>query len=234
MKDIINLMKLDLICIKKKTLIPMIAAVAFFVLFGFYMGPMYMVGIIIFSGLCVQSVFTIAAKNDFNRLYGVLPVKRSSVVYARFALGVLSIGIVTAVVIMFGLAADHAVLFEQTDEQLARSYYLAKEDGFTIPMMGAVLFAATCILTSIQYSILFILGVERETVGTLIAIIISAVMIFIIVAVNAEITTGAADLLSKIYLKSEFLLYAAIYAFGIIVAAVFALITGAIINRREL
>lgn len=234
MKDIINLMKLDLICIKKKTLIPMIAAVAFFAVFGFYMGPQYMMPIIIFSGLCVQSMFTIAAKNDFNKLYGVLPVSRSSVVFARFLLGVLSIGAVTLVMVLLGLAAEHAALFEKTDEQLAQYYYASKDDGFTIPMMGAILFAATCILISVQYMIVFILGVERETVGMLCAVIITAVMMFVIVAVNIEITTGAAALLGKIYLKSEYLLYAAIYAFGIIVAAVFALITGAVMKRREL
>lgn len=234
MKDIINLMKLDLICIKKKTLVPLLAAIAFFAVFGFYMGPQFMMVIIIFSGLCVQSVFTTAAKNDFNKLYGVLPINRSSYVYARFALGVLSIAIVTALMVVLGHIADKAALFEKTDEQLAQYYYASKADGFTVPMMGAVLFAATCILTSVQYSIIFILGVERETMGTLIAVIISAVMMFIIVAVNAEITTGAADILSKIYLKSEYLLYAAIYAFGMLVAFIISLITGAVMKRREL
>ncbi|MGN1303989.1 MAG: ABC-2 transporter permease [Oscillospiraceae bacterium] len=234
MKDIINLMKLDLICIKKKTLVPLLAAMAFFAVFGFYMGPQFMMAIIIFSGLCVQSMFTIAAKNDFNKLYGVLPVSRSSVVFARFLLGVVSVGIVTAVMVVLGLIADKAALFEKTDEQLAQFYYASKDDGFTIPMMGAILFAATCILMSIQYMIVFILGVERETMGMLCAVIITAVMMFIIVAVNIEITTGAADLLSKIYLKSEYLLYAAIYAFGLLVAFIFSLITGAVMKRREL
>lgn len=229
-KEITNLMKLDLICIRKKSLLPLIFGVLVFVAFGIFISPIFAVPIIIFSGLAVHTMFNIAAKNDFNKLYGILPVHRSSIVFAHFLLGLLSIGIVTALVILTGYISEHLAVFHLDESE----YVALKNAGFTIPMSATLLFAAICVLTAMEYSVVFILGVEKEILGTLLVGIVLGLVSCIVIMTDTDIIGEASEFFGKIYNKSEFIFYTVFYVFGIIFMLIFSFITSTIIGKREL
>jgi len=233
-KEISNLMKLDFICIRKKSLLPLICGVIVFSVFGLFIAPIFVVPIIIFSELAVHTMFTISAKNDFNKLYGVLPVHRSSIVFAHFLLGLLSIGAVTALVILAGNISEHFAIFKEIDDQSAQDYYNMKNAGFTIPMTATLLFAATCVLTAMEYSIVFILGVEKEILGSLLVGIVLGLISCIVVMSDADIIGKVSEFLGKIYDKNEFIFYTVFYVFGIVFMMIFSFITSTIIGKREL
>ncbi len=233
-KEITNLIKLDFICIRKKSLLPLICGVIVFSVFGLFIAPIFVVPIIIFSGLAVHTMFTIAAKNDFNKLYGILPVRRSSIVFARFLLGLLSIGVVTALVILAGNISEHFALFGKIDEQAAQDYYNMKNVGLTVPITATLLFAVICVLTAMEYSEVFIFGVEKEILGTLLVGIVFGLGSCIVMMTDTDIIGKASEFMGKIYDKNEFILYLAIYVFGIIFMLIFAFITSTIIGKREL
>lgn len=233
-KEITNLMKLDLICIRKKSLLPLIFGVLVFAAFGIFISPIFAVPIIIFSELAVHTMFSIAAKNDFNKLYGILPVHRSSIVFAHFLLGLLSIGIVTALVILTGYISEHLALFGEIDEEALIEYDALKNAGFTVPMSATLLFAATCVLTAMEYSVVFILGVEKEILGTLLVGIVLGLVSCIVFMTDTDIIGKTSEFFGKIYDKNEFIFYTVFYVFGIIFMLIFSFITSTIIGKREL
>lgn len=233
-REITNLMKLDFICIAKKSLIPLLFGVLAFSLFGLYISPVFAVPIILFAGLSVHTMFAIASKNDFNKLYGVLPVHRSSIVFAHFILGIIAIGVVTALTVAVGAVSEDLALFGEIDESAAAEYYAIKSYGFTVPITSTLLFVATCIFTAMEYSAIFILGVEKEVLGTILVVVVIGVGSCAVTMSGVDFIGEISEFLGNIYADNEVIFYAALYSSGIIAMLIFAFITSVIIRKREL
>ena len=225
MSEILNLLKLEFICIRKKVLIPILSGIIIYVLIGFFIGPEFLASFILFSGLFPYAIFGIAAKNNFNNLYGMLPIKRSSIIYARFILSALSIGITSAIVIPVSYAA---YLTGRYNDEMAGLF------GLSIINLGTVYFVIACIFTAIQYSMIFIFGIEREVLVT----IMSVVIFILLIALSPF---GLTDMLDWVIVKMGALkdstplwFYIIAYAFGLLVMGLSAVITALILRKREL
>ena len=225
MSELLNLIKLEFICTRKKILAPMLAAIIIFTLFGYFIAPEFLVSFIIFSGLFPYAMFNIAAKNNFNSLYGMLPIKRSSIIYARFISGALSIIITSAVVIPISYAAQLAGRY---DKNLTGLF------GLSVLNMGTMCFVIICIFTAIQYSMIFIFGIERE----LFVSIMSAVIFILLIFLSPFAVTDAIDWviikMGDIEDSTPLLFYIIAYAFGLLAMGLSAVITSLILRKREL
>ena len=225
MSELLNLIKLDFICVRKKVLAPLLAAIIIFALFGFFIAPEFLVSFITFSGLFPYAMFNIAAKNKFNNLYGMLPIKRSSIIYARFISGALSIGFVTALTIPISYAAQ---LAERYDEEISGTF------GMSLLNMGTVFFVIICIFTAIQYSMIFIFGIERELFVSILSAIIFILIIFLSPVALTDMVDWVIIKMGDINDSTPLLFYIIAYAFGLLVMGLSAVITSLILRKREL
>ncbi|MCH5193112.1 MAG: ABC-2 transporter permease [Oscillospiraceae bacterium] len=225
MSEILNLIKLEFICTRKKVLVPMLASIIVYALLGFFMMPEIMVSFIIFSGLFPYAMFNIAAKNNFNNLYGMLPIKRSSIVSARFISGALSIGFVTALVIPISYAAQLAGRYDKD---------LTGFLGLSVLNMGTVYFVIICIFTSIQYSLTFIFGTEREVIVTILSAVIFILLIILMPFTFTDMIDWMIVKIGDISYSTPPLFYVIAYAFGLAVMGLSAVITALIMRKREL
>ena len=225
MSEILNLIKLEFICTRKKTLAPMLAGIIFFALFGIFLAPEFLVFFIIFSGLFPYAIFNIAAKNNFNSLYGMLPIKRSSIVSARFISGALSIIITSAVVIPLSYAAQ---LAERYDKEVAGTF------GLSLIDLGTACFVIICIFTSIQYSMVFIFGIEREVFVSIMSAIIFILLIILSLFSGTDIVDRVIKTTADIKDSTPILFYVIAYAFGLLIMGLSAVITSLILRKREL
>ena len=227
MKEIVNLLRLDFICIRKKTLIPMLGGMIVFALFGFFLAPEFMLSVIIFSGLFPYAMFTISAKNNFNKLYGMLPVRRSSIVYARFILGALSIGVVSAVMIPISYAAQLAGIYNE--ELVVMGNY-----GLSLIDQGTTCFVIICLFTAIQFSMVFIFGIERELLVSIISTVIFILLIVLSVALGTDAVDKIIEVMGNLHDSNKPLFYIITYVSGLFAMFIFAMITGAVMKKREL
>ena len=225
MSEILNLIKLEFICIRKKVLFPILAVIIIYVLIGFFIGPEFLVSLIILSGLFPYASFGIAEKNKFNNLYGMLPIKRSSIIYARFISGALSIGIITALTIPISYAAQLAGRYDKDLTGLL---------GLSVLNMGTMCFVIICIFTAIQYSMIFIFGIERELFVSILSVIIFILLIFLSPFAVTDAIDWVIIKMGDLGDSTPLLFYIIAYAFGLLVMGLSAVITALIMRKREL
>lgn len=84
MKEILKIMRFDFLTAKPFALVTfIISAVVFFVL-SLILSPIINAYISFMAMIFVIPLQSVADKSDFNKLYGILPVKRSNITRARF------------------------------------------------------------------------------------------------------------------------------------------------------
>ena len=187
--------------------------------------PEFLVSFIIFSGLFPYAMFNIAAKNNFNSLYGMLPIKRSSIIYARFISGALSIIITSAVVIPISYAAQLAGRY---DKDLTGLF------GLSVLNMGTMCFVIICIFTAIQYSLTFIFGIEREVIVTFTSAALFILIVFLSPFTVTDMVDWTVVKMGDMSESTPLLFYVIAYAFGLLVMGLSAVITSLILRKREL
>lgn len=241
MKQIINLMKLDFITVKGKSLLIFSILFAAVCVVGFFSVPILPIYLVLFSGFALQPIFSTAEHSGFNKLYGILPVKRRYIVIARFALLTI-VMLITAIMGIIVCELLYEICLSQNykgdNRQFYEIVYFMKEDGFPIPLMVSVVFCLGAILTALEFTVTFIFGTSKElpasiaaafgVYGLLTLIIVTLQKVFDISA--NDVFTFFADLLAN----DIWVLYIMCYAIGIAAMALGALISIACTKKKEL
>ena len=167
--DIVNIIKLDFITIKRKSFLPFILIMSFMFVISLFTLAHQNVVMIVFAGLIIEPVFAISEQSDYNKLYGILPIKRENIVFGRFAFGLLAILSVTIFSILLGYIA-YGFSFNESFEATKDFAELAniwQNGGITIGFASAFCFFFACCLAAVEYTLLFVFGVSRQFLSTL-------------------------------------------------------------------
>lgn len=232
MKEIINLMRLDFICMKRKTLLPLVVALIAAAAVGIFVQPIFMMLILAFSWLPVEALFGIAAKGNMDKLYGMLPVRRGRLVWARFLLSAIIMVVTTALIIAVTWLAFRLNLFY--DEVLIlESESMGTFEGSV--MAASVFFDLSCLFCAWELTTIFVLGIEREFIGIVTGLLVmfGAGIVFAEMNVDMQsMLTKFVTGMGKLYMKSVY--YVVVFGVGIAIMAIFATISYLATRRREI
>lgn len=84
MKEILKILRFDFLTVKPIVITEVMIISAFCFILSLIFSPMICSYIMFIAMSCVIPLQNIADKNDFNKLYGILPVKRKNITRARF------------------------------------------------------------------------------------------------------------------------------------------------------
>ena len=219
MKEIIDLMRLDFICMKRKTLLPLVLALICAAATGIFMHPVFMMMILVFSWLPIEALFSITAKGNMDKLYGMLPVRRGRLVWARFLLSAMIMVVATAFVIAVAWLAFKLNLFY--DKQLileSESTGMGTFEGSV--MMASVIFDLSCLFCAWELTTIFVLGMEREFIGIVTGLLMmfGATVVFVEMNIDMQsLLTKFVTGMGKLYMKSVY--YVVVFGVGLALAA---------------
>ena len=234
MKEIANLMRLDFICMKRKTLLPLVLALICAAATGIFMHPVFMMMILVFSWLPIEALFSITAKGNMDKLYGMLPVRRGRLVWARFLLSAMIMVVATAFVIAVAWLAFKLNLFY--DKQLileSESTGMGTFEGSV--MMASVIFDLSCLFCAWELTTIFVLGMEREFIGIVTGLLMmfGATVVFVEMNIDMQsLLTKFVTGMGKLYMKSVY--YVVVFGVGLAIMAAFAAISYFATRRREI
>ena len=237
MKNVINLIKLDYITVKNKS-VPIIVIM---IILGFAAGctlfPLAPIIITMFAGLCIQPIFAVAEQCGYNKLYGVLPVKRIQIVEARFTLAGIFLLVTAAVTTGLGMIAEKIIMNNENFIQENDAYELLtmmNDAELTIPVMGALFFAFGCFFIAAEGTLIFIFGTSKEIP----AAIGFGLVFFSAVIAMVKIFDLSADKIAKklapVLSDHKALLILALYAIGIALLVLGVLVSHMVTRKREL
>lgn len=233
MGELLCLVKLDWITVRKKSFLPMLLCMVFVAMLGWIFPPL-MACMIPFSGLIVYSAFSIGERSGFHKLYGVLPIRRSSIVFGRFLAGMLVMLAVTVIAIILGLLA--AAYSQLAREMGSYTTYVAwVANGYTLPMVCGYTFLVSCVLAGFQYTMVWLFGVSRELPAVLGGILLAIIVILICrLKFHTHLTEAVIGWFARLRTASEALFYITLYGLGIVMMLLFALLTHFVVSKREL
>lgn len=234
MKEIIDLMRLDFICMKRKTLLPLVLALICAAATGIFMHPIFMMMILVFSWLPVEALFNITAKGNMDKLYGMLPVRRGRLVWARFLLSSIIMVVATAFVIAVAWLAFKLNLFYDKELILeSESTGMGTFEGSV--MAASVIFDLSCLFCAWELTTIFVLGMEREFIGIVTGLLMmfGATVVFVEMNIDMQsLLTKFVTGMGKLYMKSVY--YVVVFGVGLAIMAVFAAISYLATRRREI
>ena len=198
MKQIINLMKLDFVTVKGKSLLIYLIILAAVCVVGFFSVPILPMYIVLFSGFALQPIFSTAEHSGFNKLYGILPIKRRDIVIARFVL-CLIIMLIAAVVGIIACELLYEFCASQNYKGDSRQFYeivnIMENDGFPISLMVSCVFCLGAVFTAVEFAVLFIFGSSKELPASIAAAFgIYGIFALIIVVLNKVFDISANDI----------------------------------------
>ena len=233
MKEIIDLMRLDFICMKRKTLLPLVLALICAAATGIFMHPVFMMIILVFSWLPIEALFSITAKGNMDKLYGMLPVRRGRLVWARFLLSAMIMVVATAFVIAVAWLAFRLNLFYD-EELILESEGMGTFEGSV--MMASVIFDLSCLFCAWELTTIFVLGMEREFIGIVTALLVMFGAGIVFVEMNVDMSSMLTKFVTgigKLYIMKS-VYYIAVFGVGIAIMAIFAAISYFVTRRREI
>lgn len=165
MREILNVAWLEFITLKRKIMVVIMLLVGVGFIFSIAFPPQ-IVSILagMFTGYIIQPIFSIAEKNSFNRLFGVLPARRRSFVFGRYFLTAVTLLVFMLLFIAIGHIALAWLPFENT-EILGEFAYAAKEmqsEEFTVVFGAAIGFFLGCLFILPTFVIDYVFGVSKE------------------------------------------------------------------------
>lgn len=241
MKQIINLMKLDFITIKGKSLLIFSILFAAICIVGFFSVPILPICLVVFSGFSLQPIFSTAEHSGFNKLYGILPIKRRDIVIARFALLTILM-LITAIMGIIVCELLYEICLSQNykgdNRQFYEIAYFMVEDGFSIPLMASCVFCIGAVLTAIEFTVTFIFGASMELPASIAAEFgVYGLIALVILILDKCFNTTVNDIIIAIgYLHADNIemFYILLYAIGIGAMLLGALISIACTKKKEL
>lgn len=235
MSEILKLVKMDLIIIKNKSVLPFVFFMSVYMFLGYIISPYAVLSPVLFAGFMIQPIFSIDEQNDMSRLYGSLPVSRRNRAIARF----MSAGLITAIALVISMiAAFHSVevgWFKELNPELYESYCSMQLEGITIGIVACFIYAIVCFILGIQYTLLYLFGASKEAFTMIATFLI--IMGFIIadeLFFDGKTMDIFSNVLSRVMLKSEMLFYIVLYGASVGFLLICALISGLIMEKREI
>lgn len=236
MKEIINLIKLDFVSVKGKTFIPTAGLWFFGILFGMFFLPqsgiLFITG---FSFLLFQPTFSIAEKNEYNKLYGTLSVNKKNIVIARFLENLLTTFSFNMLTIILAVISDKTELFNYRGlDNIKDLKHLCDSLGLSISVCAAVSFVFVCFCYLI-YMIDFIWGVDKEALITILfAIAFAGLVLFFRYVLKTHITEKVYMFFKDLHSDHAALFLISMYAIGFAITALYTVISYTAVRKREL
>lgn len=237
MKEIANLMKLDFITLKGKSILLFSVLMLAAGVLALFLCPHQMVLLVIFTGFAVQPVFVVSEQSGYNKLYGILPVKKRSIVFARFALIAVVMLVSAFACIVIGELAYKFSLAEKFSGEFVLFYDFsknAKSDGLSIPLSAAFTFLIGSLLTAMEFTLLFIFGSSKEVPASIGAAFVLTGIFVAVVKIFDLTLDNVAKFLGNSIADHLVLLYICLYGGGLALLAVGAMISAAFFCKKEL
>jgi len=234
MSEILKLVKMDLIVIKNKSVLPLVFFAAIYIFLGYLIIPYAVLVPVMFVGLTLQPLFTIDEQNDLSRLYGSLPVSRRNRAIARFMTVAVFTAIALVITIMLAYHSAEVGWYKEYNKEMAEVYaYWSKE--ITIPILACFIYMLTCLMVGIQFTLLYIFGASKEIVAIIGAfVIIIGGMLAVTLVFDIDIVDKIAEVLGNLMAKSEMLFYIVLYSGSVLFLLLCALISSIFIKKREI
>lgn len=237
MKEIANLIKLDFTSVKRKIIIPFISIILFVFALELFTIPCVMCLLVMpFMGDFVQPVFLVVEKNKYNKLYGLLPVKRNNIIIARFCFALI---ILLSTVILAIVLGYITFLFPtgEINDTINEAKSVAEElqkGGFTVELAASLGFMIGCIVTSVACTLTFIFGIENELQANLIFASVTGAIAFICIKAFDISIYAVMNKLAEFICDNTVLTFILTYLIGISFLALGALISILVCRKREL
>lgn len=236
MKNIMNLMKLDFIALKSKMLPLVLICLVLSAMISIFVLPHFVYAFLITSAMILQPMFIIAEKNGFNKLYGILPVKRTEIVAARFILGFIII-VVSAVILTIigyiGTWINIAGRFPEETAMLIELNERLKEMEFTLIDVAGMMFVLACFMGAVEYAILFILGTSKEIIGVICATAFLGIVMIPVSMLVRNHGNKVVEIL-EFFIKHPYILILIELAVGVLLMYIGYLISAKFFKKKEL
>ncbi len=237
MKEILNVARLEFITLKKK-IVRIFIIMFIFITLASLAFPPQLISIIasMFTGYIVQPIFSMAEKNSFNKLYGVLPAKRKSFVFGRFFLT--AVMVLAAMLLFIAIGYISYAWMPLADTELFGEFaYLTVEwerESFTIPFAAAVGFFLGCIFIMPTFIIDYVFGVSKEAPISFGFGIFVGVSCFVLDGIFEPDYGSIIYNLVKFFVDYRFLSYIVLIGGGILLLTLGAVISHLATRKREL
>lgn len=171
MKNILKIMRLDLIAMKAKKFSLGKAFIAAFIIstvIGLLLPPFLILFALAFGMIAVPSFLDVEDKNEGNMTFSVLPVTRRENVIARYGLITLALtvtGAVTLIVLKLSLILDFSHFFEGTsgiNESLSDIFGLRMNDFGLFSLFICAIIAISLIFSAVQLGSFFKNGKNKN------------------------------------------------------------------------
>lgn len=237
MKEIANLIKLDFTSVKRKIIIPFISIILLVFALELFTLPYVMCLFVMpFIGDFVQPVFSVVEKNKYNKLYGLLPIKRNNIIIARFcfALIILLSTVILAIVLGYITFLFPTGEINDTINEAKSAAEELQKGGFTVELAASLGFMIGCIVTSVTCTLTFIFGIENELQVNLIFAFVTGAIVFICIKAFDISIYAVMNKLAEFISNNIALTFILTYLIGISFLALGALISILVCRKREL
>lgn len=238
MRDIINLMKYDFYNIQSQLKLFVIMS-SFFIPLGFFLYPETSVYFILIAMIFVSPLHGMSEKYNFNKLYGLIPVKRKNIIRAKFLFIFIAhffMEMISYSVIIIAINTKWYKLIVDTKTAFGKIANTSfKDDQLYIGIIFAtVIFASMCSIFIYVEMMGQIFGRKNELKITIITFfILTLLAIGLTKFVNPDFTNFKMPSTPKTYeslIKFSMIINLITLAISIFLSE----ITAAIISRREL
>lgn len=239
MRELTGLVYLDFLTIKK-TALSFSIIFLFFVVFGFVLQPLFFVFLAFIAGYLTAPSFTVAEQSGYNRLYGMIPVSRTKIAFARF---ISTFIIMFAVIVLSSLLAEISgalKIWERLPDlvgnfPITELYDTMKEYEITVFDLSSIILPVCCLILLAEYPLTFLLGSEKSiyasffSIGGIIAIGFAVNKIAGREKIGEWIT-----FLCNSFIDHKAIFVICCYLISFVLLAIGASISALILNRKEL
>ena len=237
MKEIVNLVKFDFITVKAKSMVPFTIIILIMLIASIFDSNPYIIScMIVFTGYAAVPAFSIAEQCNYNKIYGILPVKKRNIVFGRYVFGLVLILAVTLISILVGYIVKAASFGEKFKLSKDMAYLIDEWEagGLTIPLIAALFFFFGCCLSAVQYTLLFVFGVSKEIPSAIGFAMVFAAAVLIPVKVFKFDMNILFNFISNAVVNHGILTMTVLYAAGVFIMAIGGLISSVFFCKREL
>lgn len=236
MKEIVNIVKLDFITVKGKSFTTLIICTLLMFVASLFTIAHGITVMATFAGLAVQPIFIVAEQSDYNKLYGVLPVRKRNIVFGRYIFGLALILAVTLISISLGYIA-YTTSLGKSINTFKDAVYLSnlwQTGGVTIEIVASFCFFFGCCIAAIDYTLIFIFGTSKEIPATFGFMTVLVILYFVLAKVFNFDSVKLTKIISDAITNHSILLMVIMYISGVLVMMLGGCISNFFFSKREL
>ncbi|MDP4178050.1 MAG: ABC-2 transporter permease [Bacillota bacterium] len=236
MKEIVNIVKLDFITVKGKSFTPLIICTLLMFVASLFTIAHGITVMATFAGLAVQPIFIVAEQSGYNKLYGVLPVRKRNIVFGRYIFGLSLILAVTLISISLGYIA-YTTSLGKSINTFKDAVYLSnlwQTGGVTIEIAASFCFFFGCCLAAVNYTLLFIFGTSKEIPANFGFLAVLVILYFVLAKVFNFDSVKFMKIISDAITNHSILVMVIMYISGVLVMMLGGCISNFFFSKREL